>query len=60
MREDHDRPSAPNFTHACIVMFGVYIFWLFMVIWVVWGLLAVALCGWAVNLLINWIAQRLD
>ncbi|WP_372988977.1 hypothetical protein [Sulfitobacter sp.] len=60
MREDHDRPSAPNFTHACIVMFGVNIFWLFMVIWVVWGLLAVALCGWAVNLLINWIAQRLD
>ena len=57
---NHPTQSAPNFTNACIVMFGVNIFWLFMVIWVVWGLLAVALCGWAVNLLINWIAQRLD
>lgn len=60
MRDDHNRPSAPNFTQACIVMFGVNLLWVFMVIWAVWGLLAVALVGWAVNALIDRIAARRD
>lgn len=53
MRDTHNRPAAPNYTHACIVMFGVNIAWIFMVIWAIWGLLAVAVTGWIVNRAIN-------
>ena len=53
MRDDNDRPSAPNFTQACVVMFGVNIAWIFMVIWAIWGILAVAATGWVLNKLIN-------
>jgi hypothetical protein len=53
MRDNHDRPAAPNFTQACIVMFGVNLTWILMVIWAIWGLLAVAITGWAVNKLIT-------
>ncbi len=56
MRDPHDRPAAPNFTQACVVMFGVNITWIFMVIWAVWGLLAVAVIGWVLNQLITRIA----
>ena len=57
MRDNNDRP-APDFTHACIVMFGVNIMWIFIVIWITWGMLAVALCGWGVKVFIDRIAQR--
>ncbi len=60
MRDDNDRPSAPNFTQACIVMFGVNVLWVFMVVWVVWGFMAVALLGLALNTLIDRIAARRD
>lgn len=60
MRDTDDRPSAPNYTQACIVMFGVNVLWIFMVIWALWGLLAVALSGWAVNAVIDRIAARRD
>ncbi|MEW9919380.1 hypothetical protein AB2B41_07185 [Marimonas sp. MJW-29] len=53
MRDHHDRPAAPDFTQACIVMFGVNITWIFMVIWAIWGLLAVAVLGWLVNKVIS-------
>jgi len=53
MRDDHNRPAAPNFTQACIVMFGVNLTWVLMVIWAVWGLLAVAVTGWLVNQVIG-------
>jgi hypothetical protein len=53
MRDTHDRPAAPNFTQACIVMFGVNVAWVLMVIWAVWGLLAVAVTGWVLNQIIN-------
>jgi hypothetical protein len=49
MRDVHNRPAAPNFTQACVVMFGVNLTWILMVIWSVWGLLAVAMTGWVVN-----------
>lgn len=46
----NDFPSeAPNYTNACIVMFGVNITWIFMVIWAVWGLICVMLLGWVIN-----------
>jgi len=60
MRDNDQRPSAPNYTQACIVMFGVNILWIFMVIWALWGLLAVALSGWAANAVIDRIAARQD
>ncbi len=58
MRDSDNRPSAPNYTQACIVMFGVNILWVFMVIWAIWGLLAVALSGWAINVAIDRIGAR--
>lgn len=53
MRDTNDRPAAPNFTQACVVMFGVNLTWVLMVIWALWGLLAVALTGWIVNQVIT-------
>jgi len=53
MRDSHDRPAAPNYTTACLVMFGVNLTWILMAIWVVWGLLAAAATGWAVNRVIS-------
>ena len=41
--------SAPNYTNACIVMFGVNITWIFTVIWALWGLLIVMLLGAFIN-----------
>ena len=58
MRDTDDRPAAPNFTSACIVMFGVNLAWVFVVIWAIWGLVAVAALGWLVNRAIDRIAQR--
>lgn len=58
MRDSDNRPSASNYTQACIVMFGVNILWVFMVIWAIWGLLAVALSGWAINVAIDRIGAR--
>lgn len=60
MRDSDDRPAAPDYTLACIVMFGVNLLWLFVVIWAIWGLLAVALLGWAVSALIDRIDARRD
>ena len=48
MRHPNDQPSAPDFTQACVVMFGVNLVWMLMVIWVVWGLAAVAVAGWLI------------
>ena len=53
MRQHNDRPAAPDFTQACIVMFGVNLTWVLMVIWAIWGLIAVAALGWIVNKMIN-------
>lgn len=58
MRDKNDRPTAPNYTQACIVMFGVNILWVFMVLWAVWGLVAVAIMGWTIKTLIDRIAAR--
>jgi hypothetical protein len=56
MRDTDDRPSAPNYTDACIVMFGVNLMWVLIVIWTVWGFIAAAAVGWVVNVVINRIA----
>lgn len=53
-----DRGRAPDFTQACIVMFGVNIAWIFVAIWAIWGLIAVAALGWCINRAIGWIEAR--
>ena len=53
-----DRPPAPNYTNACIVMFGVNITWIFMVIWAIWGLLVVMLLGAVINHLMKRLEAR--
>ncbi len=55
---NNERPSAPNYTNACIAMFGVNIAWIFFAIWAVWGLIAVAVTGWAINRVIGYIGDR--
>ncbi len=52
------RGSAPDFTTACVAMFGVNITWIFFAIWAIWGLIAVAGAGWCINRLISYIARR--
>lgn len=53
---------APNFTNACIVMFGVNITWVLVAIWALWGLLAAVFLGLGINHLIDrgrvWAAAR--
>jgi hypothetical protein len=54
MPDPIDRPrAAPNYTQACLVMFGVNLTWVLVAIWALWGLLAAALVGWLVNRLID-------
>ncbi|MEL7099967.1 MAG: hypothetical protein AAGM84_14165 [Pseudomonadota bacterium] len=55
--DDH-RSSAPDYTTACIVMFGVNLTWIFFAIWAFWGLLAVALIGWGLNRWMAWLERR--
>lgn len=52
---DSNRPAAPNYTNACIVMFGVNITWIFFLLWAVWGLLAVVATGWIINRAIGYV-----
>lgn len=44
---------APNYTTACILMFGVNLTWVLLLIWAIWGLLAAALLGLGINHLID-------
>ena len=38
--------SAPNYTTACVAMFGVNLAWILIAIWSIWGLIiAVMFCG---------------
>lgn len=55
---NHTQGSAPDFTKACIVMFGVNIAWVFVVFWAIWGLIAVAATGWCINRAISYVAAR--
>jgi hypothetical protein len=52
--------AAPNFTKACVVLFGVNITWILFAIWAIWGLIAVAVSGWCVNLVIGYVEARRD
>lgn len=48
MRDEYPS-SVPDYTNACIVMFGVNITWILVAIWAIWGLLAALFLGWFLN-----------
>lgn len=50
--------SAPDFTKACIVLFSVNITWVFVALWAIWGLIAVAAAGWCINRILTCIETR--
>ncbi|MEL7093145.1 MAG: hypothetical protein AAFN94_15555 [Pseudomonadota bacterium] len=60
--DDHKTRSAPNYTTACIVMFGVNVTWILVAIWAIWGLIAAFLLAIGVNHLMDrardWAAAR--
>lgn len=62
--DDHKLGTAPNYTTACIVMFGVNITWVLVAIWAIWGLVAAILLGLGLNHLMDrakvWAAARQD
>jgi len=49
---------APNYTKACILMFGVNLSWMLIAAWAVWGLFSVAAMAWAIHLVIRHIEAR--
>ncbi|MEM8538840.1 MAG: hypothetical protein AAGF56_13390 [Pseudomonadota bacterium] len=49
---------APNFTGACIVMFGVNLGWVMLALFAVYGLVAVVFLALVVNHWINWLEYR--
>ena len=60
--DDRTQGKAPNYTTACIVMFGVNITWILVAIWAIWGLIAAVLLALGVNHLMDrvrvWAAAR--
>lgn len=54
MHDDFPR-SAPNYTQACVVMFGVNLSWILFAIWTIWGLLIAMLFSWALNRGLEWL-----
>lgn len=47
-----------DYTTANLVLIFVNMIWIFTVIWVQFGILAVVLAGWAINQLINRLQQH--
>lgn len=60
--DEHKQGTAPNYTNACIVMFGVNITWILVAIWAIWGLIAAMLLALGVNHMMDrmraWTAAR--
>lgn len=56
--EGHKLGSAPNFTTACIVMFGVNLGWILLFLFAVYGLVAAVFLGLVVNHWVNWLDHR--
>ena len=56
--EGHKLGSAPNFTGACIVMFGVNLGWVLLLFFAVYGLAAAVFLLLVVNHWVNWLEQR--
>lgn len=53
-----EQSKAPDYTAACVVMFGVNLGWALPVIFALWGLIGAVLAGLLLNGWIGWIARR--
>ena len=51
-------PKAPNYKTAALVMGLVNLLWIFMALWAAYGLPAVFVAGYGLNLLITRLARR--
>lgn len=51
-------PSAPNYTNAALVMGLVNLLWIFMTLWVLFGLPVVLIVGFLLDRLITRIGRR--
>ncbi|WP_299406080.1 hypothetical protein [uncultured Roseobacter sp.] len=49
---------APNYTSACIVMFGVNLTWVLLFLFALWGLVVAVFVALAVNHWLNWLDFR--
>lgn len=55
---DNQFRSAPDFTTACIVMFGVNLAWILFAIWSIWGLLAALAFSYLVDKSLTYLRAR--
>lgn len=56
--EQHKLGRAPNFTTACIVMFGVNLAWVLLMIFALYGLLGAICLGLLINQWVSWLEHR--
>lgn len=56
--DKHRLGRAPNYTSACIVMFGVNLTWVLLFLLAIWGLVAAVFLGLAVNRWLDWLDHR--
>ncbi len=54
MRDDYPT-TVPDYTRACVVMFGVNVSWILFAIWTIWGLIVALLFSWALNHALKWL-----
>lgn len=61
MRDDPPG-QVPDYTQACVVMFGVNLTWVLVAIWAIWGLIAALCVCYGLHLLLDrlphWRAER--
>ena len=55
---NHPTGTAPNYTAACVVMFGVNLAWILLVVWIAYGFIAALLLAFALNHAIGWLQQQ--
>lgn len=53
-----DRPSAPDFTQACVAMFGVNVVWVLLAVFAVWGFFAMLAVAFCVKKTVDYIEAR--
>jgi hypothetical protein len=56
--ENYKLGRAPDFTTACIVMFGVNLAWVLLFLFAVYGLVAAVFLGLVLNHWLHWLDQR--
>lgn len=56
--DDHQFQRAPDFTTACIVMFGVNLAWILLLIFALYGLVIAVFASLVLNHAIKWLETR--